>query len=85
MKTTMWPCETTETTNGRARSCDGCWRELLGTLKRLYKAQGNLDTKELLGHSDEKTAALYADPRGSEAIRVTVKPLDPNRQQVNGK
>lgn len=61
------------------------FHEIRSLAKRLYKAQGNVDTKELLGHSDEKTAALYADPRGSEAIRVTVKPLDPNKQQVNRK
>lgn len=51
------------------------FHEIRSLSKRLYKAQGNVDTKELLGHQDEKTAELYADPRGSEAIRVTVKPL----------
>lgn len=55
------------------------FHEIRSLSKRLYKAQGNVDTTELLGHQDEKTAALYADPRGSEAIRVTVKPLDGKR------
>jgi enterobacteria phage integrase len=61
------------------------FHEIRSLSKRLYKAQGNVDTKELLGHQDEKTAALYADPRGSEAIRVTVQPLDSNKRQVNTK
>lgn len=61
------------------------FHEIRSLAKRLYKAQGNVDTKELLGHQDEKTAALYADPRGSEAIRVTVTLLDRNKQQVNTK
>ena len=61
------------------------FHEIRSLAKRLYKAQGNVDTKELLGHQDEKTAALYADPRGSESIRVTVSPLDRNKQQVNTK
>lgn len=34
--------------------------------------QGNVDTKVLLGHTSEKTAAIYADPRGVEPIRVKV-------------
>ncbi len=61
------------------------FHEIRSLSKRLYTAQGNVDTKALLGHQDEKTAALYADPRGSEAIRVTVTPLDPNKRQVNRK
>lgn len=51
------------------------FHEIRSLSKRLYTTQGNVDTKALLGHKDEKTADLYADPRGSEAIRVTVKPL----------
>lgn len=61
------------------------FHEIRSLSKRLYKAQGNVDTKALLGHKDEKTADLYADPRGSEAIRVKVSPLDPNKRQVNTK
>lgn len=61
------------------------FHEIRSLSKRLYKAQGNVDTEELLGHQDKKTAALYADPRGSEAIRVTVTSLDPNKRQVNTK
>lgn len=61
------------------------FHEIRSLSKRLYKAQGNVDTKELLGHKDEKTADLYADPRGSEAIRVTITPLDPNKREVNRK
>jgi hypothetical protein len=38
--------------------------------KRLYKEQGNVDTKALLGHLTERMSELYADPRGAEAIRV---------------
>lgn len=59
------------------------FHEIRSLSKRLYKAQGNVDTKALLGHQDEKTAELYEDPRGLEAIRVTVAPLDPNKRQVN--
>ena len=58
------------------------FHEIRSLSKRLYAAQGNVDTKALLGHKDEKTAALYADPRGSEAIRVTVKPLGPSERHV---
>lgn len=61
------------------------FHEIRSLSKRLYTAQGNVDTKALLGHQDEKTAELYADPRGSEAIRVTVKPLGPNKFEVNRK
>lgn len=61
------------------------FHEIRSLSKRLYAAQGNVDTKALLGHQDEKTAALYADPRGSEAIRVTVKPLPANKQSLNTK
>jgi len=61
------------------------FHEIRSLAKRLYKAQGNVDTMQLLGHQDEKTGKLYEDPRGSEAIRVTVTPLDPNKRQVNTK
>lgn len=61
------------------------FHEIRSLSKRLYTAQGNVDTKALLGHKDEKTADLYADPRGLEAIRVTVKPLASNKHEVNRK
>jgi integrase len=48
------------------------FHELRSLAKRLYTTQGNVDTKALLGHADERTAAIYADPRGVEPIRVRV-------------
>jgi hypothetical protein len=48
------------------------FHEIRSLCKRLYKAQGGVDTKDLLGHLDEKSAALYADPRGAEPIMVKV-------------
>jgi integrase len=48
------------------------FHEIRSLCKRLYKAQGGVDTKDLLGHRDEKTAAIYADPRGAEPIMVKV-------------
>lgn len=48
------------------------FHEIRSLCKRLYLAQGNVDTKALLGHADEGTAAIYADPRGAEAIKVRV-------------
>lgn len=48
------------------------FHEIRSLSKRVYMAQGNVDTKALLGHTSEKTAAIYADPRGIEPIRVKV-------------
>lgn len=48
------------------------FHEIRSLSKRLYEAQGNVDTKALLGHATDKMAALYADPRGAEPIRVRV-------------
>jgi len=48
------------------------FHEIRSLSKRIYMAQGNVDTKALLGHTTEKTAAIYADPRGAEPIRVKV-------------
>jgi hypothetical protein len=48
------------------------FHEIRSLCKRLYEAQGNVDTKALLGHSEDSTAAIYADPRGVEPIRVRV-------------
>lgn len=50
------------------------FHELRSLAKRLYAAQGNVDTQWLLGHSDSKTARMYADPRGAEPVLVTVLP-----------
>jgi hypothetical protein len=57
------------------------WHEIRSLCKRLYLKQGNVDTVALLGHLDKKTAELYANPRGSEAIRVTVSsgPVDKSK------
>jgi hypothetical protein len=54
------------------------WHEIRSLCKRLYLKQGNVDTVALLGHMDKKTAELYANPRGSEAIRVSLSaaPVD---------
>lgn len=46
--------------------------EIRSLAKRLYLAQGNVDTKALLGHKTEKMGDLYANPRGAEAMRVKV-------------
>ena len=40
--------------------------------KRLYEAQGGVDTLALLGHAGEKMGALYADARGAEPVRVRI-------------
>ena len=47
--------------------------EIKSLAKRLYKAQGNVDTQHLFSHLDAKTDALYADPRGVEPIFVRIK------------
>jgi hypothetical protein len=46
------------------------FHELRSLAKRLYQQQGDVDTKALLGHRDDRTANLYADPRGAEWITV---------------
>lgn len=48
------------------------FHEIRSLAKRLYDAQGNVDTKALLGHADDKTAAIYADLRGIAPTRVRV-------------
>lgn len=40
------------------------FHELRSLSKRLYDAQGGVDTKQLLGHASEANAALYAGTRG---------------------
>lgn len=59
------------------------FHEIRSLSKRLYEAQGNVDTRWLLGHRDERTAAKYADPRGAEAVVIQVKPLAANKREVN--
>jgi hypothetical protein len=48
------------------------FHEIRSLAKRMYTAQGNVDTKALLGHATDRMAALYADPRGAEPVRVRV-------------
>lgn len=49
------------------------FHEIRSLAKRLYTAQGGVDSKALLGHLTEEMSALYADPRGAEPIRVKVQ------------
>jgi integrase len=48
------------------------FHELRSLAKRLYREQGGVDTKALLGHKTERMSDLYANPRGVEPIRVKV-------------
>lgn len=48
------------------------FHEIRSLSKRLYKAQGGVDTKDLLGHKTEQMSDLYADSRGTEFKLVTV-------------
>jgi integrase len=48
------------------------FHELRSLAKRLYEAQGGVDTKALLGHATERMSDLYANPRGLEPVRVRV-------------
>lgn len=48
------------------------FHEIRSLAKRLYEAQGGVDTKALLGHATERMSDLYADPRGVEPIRVCI-------------
>ena len=47
------------------------FHEIRSLSERLYTAQGNVKTQELLGHKDPKTTALYHDARG-EWVRVSI-------------
>lgn len=47
------------------------FHEIRSLAARLYRAQGNVDAQELLGHKDPKTTATYTDGRG-EWVRVRV-------------
>jgi enterobacteria phage integrase len=46
------------------------FHEIRSLAKRLYKAQGGVDSKALLGHLTEEMSDLYGNPRGAEPIRV---------------
>lgn len=48
------------------------FHELRSLAKRLYVEQGGIDTKALLGHKSDATAALYADSRGLEPVKVRI-------------
>lgn len=48
------------------------FHEIRSLAKRLYKAQGNVDTQALLGHATARMGELYEDPRGVEPIVVRV-------------
>lgn len=50
------------------------FHEIRSLAKRLYAAQGNVDTKALLGHSTDEMAALYLDKRDGmpDPIRVQI-------------
>lgn len=47
------------------------FHEIRSLSERLYAAQGNVKTQELLGHKDAKTTAIYHDARG-EWVRVSI-------------
>ncbi len=49
------------------------FHEIRSLAKRLYKAQGGVDSKALLGHLTEQMSDLYGNPRGAEPIRVKLK------------
>lgn len=48
------------------------FHEIRSLSERLYKAQGNVDTQELLGHRDPRTTAIYHDARGAEWVQVKI-------------
>lgn len=48
------------------------FHEIRSLSERLYKAQGNVNTQELLGHKDPRTTATYHDSRGAEWIQIKV-------------
>ena len=47
------------------------FHEIRSLSERLYEAQGNVKTQELLGHKDPRTTAIYHDSRG-EWVRVSI-------------
>ena len=49
------------------------FHEIRSLAKRLYDAQGNVDTKALLGHMTDAMAEMYADSRGIAPVKVSIK------------
>lgn len=49
------------------------FHEIRSLAKRLYQAQGDVDSKALLGHLTDEMSDLYGNPRGVEPIRVAVQ------------
>lgn len=56
------------------------FHEIRSLAKRLYDAQGNVDTKALLGHMTDAMAEMYADSRGIAPVKVTIN--KPSSEQV---
>jgi len=48
------------------------FHEIRSLSERLYTAQGNVNTQELLGHRDPRTTQIYHDARGAEWVHVKV-------------
>ena len=48
------------------------FHELRSLSKRLYEAQGGVNTRDLLGHKTERMGELYADARGAEYKLVSL-------------
>lgn len=46
------------------------FHEIRSLCKRLYIAQGGIDTKALLGHESDQAAALYEDTRSRDWVRI---------------
>lgn len=51
---------------------DPTFHEIRSLCKRLYMQQGGIDTKALLGHLSDGTAAIYANSRGLEPLKVKI-------------
>lgn len=48
------------------------FHEIRSLAERLYAAQGDVNTQELLGHNDAATTAMYHDDRGLDWVRIKV-------------
>lgn len=48
------------------------FHELRSLAERLYAAQGDVDTQQLLGHRDAGSTAIYHNSRGADWVRVTI-------------
>jgi integrase len=49
------------------------FHEIRSLSERLYTAQGNVNTQNLLGHKDPRSTSIYKDTRGSEWIMVQAR------------